>query len=229
MRWLWLLLFSPLWAEPTSVESEAAHYDGSTITLKGHVHVQNEMGELFAEKAILTKDEEKRTSVDFPWIELVHSVHFLLKKGQQLDCSRAWLDYTKKTSLIQGDPQLHFFDEHGEVFANSGIIDYVEDGKKLKPTKVTLVGDVKMVNEEKGQYALADTVEYFPDDEFMILKADPQKRVLFYDKKRSVELAAKEVHAKRDEEKRESVQGIGNVRFLFGAEELDKLQKNFRW
>ncbi|MCP5469057.1 MAG: hypothetical protein H7A36_00935 [Chlamydiales bacterium] len=221
---LLLLLFcSSLFAQQTSVESDDAHYNGSVITLTGKVHVENEMGELFADVAILTKDEAKTTRIDFPWIELKQNVRFDLEQGRHLLCDHAFLDYTKKTSLIVGS-QAHYSDDHGEVFANRAVIDYEEDGKQLRPTKVTLYDDVRMVNREKEQYALADTVEYFPAEERMILKGEC---VLFYDKERSVELSAKEVHAKRDEEKRESVRGIGNVRFLFGASEMDKLEQRF--
>ncbi len=223
MKWWLFLLIMPLCADATVVRSDAAHYDGATIVLKGHVHVEHEMGELFAERATLTKDEKKQTKLDFPWITLEKDVRFQLLKGRKLLCDTASCDYIEKRAFVEGG--LHYSDEHGEIYASRGVIDYVEEAGKLKPTQVTLMGDVQMVNLKRAHYALADRVEYFPDSELMILTAS--KRVLFYDKERGMELSAKEVHAKRDEDKRESVQGIGDVRFLFGVGEFEKLQSKF--
>ena len=79
-----------------------------------------------------------------------------------------------------------------------------------------------MKNRERPQYALADHVEYFPDEELLVMTA--KNRVLFYDEERGMELVAYEVRAKRDEDGKESVQGVGDVRFLFEADELEKLR-----
>ena len=222
MKWLFLFLCFPLFADATIVRSDNARYDGEYIILKGHVHVEHEMGELFAERATLTKDEEKQSKFDFPWIRLEKNVRFHLVQNRKLFCSTASCDYLEKKAFVEGG--LHYSDEHGEIYAKSGIIDYVDD-EKLRPVKVTLIGDVQIVNGKKEQYALADKVEYFPDLELMVLTAE--KHVLFYDKERGMELAAKEVRAKRDDEGQESVQGMGDVRFTFGAGEFEKLQGKF--
>jgi len=223
MRWLVLLVCVPLFGDPTVVSSDAARYDGEHIILRGHVHVEHEMGELFADRVTLTKDEEKQTKLDFPWIKLEDDVRFVLVEGRKLICANASCDYIKKQAYVEGG--LHYSDQHGEIYARSGIIDYIEEDKKLKPTRVTLEGEVQMVNQKRAQYALADRVEYFPEKELMVMTA--QKSVLFYDKERGMELSAKEVRARRDADGQDTVQGVGNVRFLFGAGEFEKLQGKF--
>ncbi|MCH9635727.1 MAG: hypothetical protein S4CHLAM81_09480 [Chlamydiales bacterium] len=217
MRFFPLLLTLPLFANPTVISSDAARYDGQTIILKGSVHVEHEMGELFAAHATLMRDEDKQSKLDFPWIKLEGDVRFCLPKERTLQCRFARCDAIEKKAYIEGG--LHYSDSHGELFAHRGIIDY-SDEDKLRPTKVTLLGQVQMSQEQ--QTALADEVEYFPDDELLIMTA--KNNVLFYDHERGFELAAKEVRAKRDEEGQESVQGVGDVRFVFSAEELEKMR-----
>lgn len=142
--------------------------------------------------------------------------------GLSIESQNAYYDGEKVTLC----GSVHVENEMGEIFANEGFVDCENNKKHLHAKKVTLLGDIRMINKKKGQYALADIVEYFPDQGLVILKGE---QVLFYDKNRGVELSAKEVHAKRDENKKESVQGIGDVRFLLDGPEMEKLQKKFQW
>ncbi|MFN0065537.1 MAG: hypothetical protein ACKVOH_04790 [Chlamydiales bacterium] len=229
MKYLALLLIcTTLFASETMVESDNARYDGNQITLKGHVVVENDMGRLSAGSAILLRDTEKSTDIDFPWIELYNDVYFLLLEGRQLKCDKAYLDHTKQQAKLVGNPLLHYFDGLGEVYANTALVDYAKVNGKLQATKVTLIGGVQMANSKNDQYALAEEVEYYPQEELMWLRGH-KERVLFYDRKKQVELSARVVRAQRDVDKRESVEGVGDVRFLFGAEELKKLKQGFAW
>jgi hypothetical protein len=229
---LLMLLTLHLSAFETIVESEDVHYNGECITLIGRVSVENSMGKLTAERAILKKDENKQTKIDFPWIELKHSVCLTLADGGTLQCDSVFLDYTQMTGFLYGCPQLIYKGDLGEIYADRAQVDYQEIDGKLEATKVTLYENVHLVNmgsEEKpgSQYALADEVTFFPQEQLTILESKNGK-VLFYDKQRDMQLSARKVRAQRDPlTKKESVQGIGDVRFVFGPEELEKIKQRF--
>ncbi|MCH9609685.1 MAG: hypothetical protein S4CHLAM45_00750 [Chlamydiales bacterium] len=113
----------------------------------------------------------------------------------------------------------------GDFCSDQAIVDHEKNDGKIHASKITLIGNVRMVNGEKTQYALADHVEYYPDEKMMIFESE--ERVLFYDKEKQMQLSAKKVRAKRDGE--DEVQGYGDVHFFFGADELENLKKQFKW
>jgi hypothetical protein len=226
-------LTSPLLSFETIVESEEAHYDGECITLIGNVHVENAMGTVCSEMAVLKKDPNHLTKIDFPWIELKSKIVLSLSEGGLLHCENLFLDYTNMTALIEGKPQVIYTDSIGEVYADRAQIDYRETDGTVEAVKVTLYDHVRLINmgtEEKpaSQYALADIVYYFPPERTMILEGK-QNRVLFYDTLRDIQLSARTVRAQRDViTKKESVQGLGDVRFVFGPDELNKIKTRFK-
>lgn len=230
---LLLLCFTwPLVAFETVVESDAVHYDGEWITLSGNVSVENSMGRITAERALLKKDAQKTTKIDFPWIELEHTVHLTLSDGSLLQCDLVSLDYTQMTSFFYGNPQVSYKSALGEVYADRAQVDYREVEGRLEATKVTLFDHVRLVNmgnEKKPafQYALADEMTYYPPEQLAILESKDSP-VLFYDKLRDMQLSARTVRASQDPTtKKESVQGVGDVRFVFGPEELEKIKHHF--
>jgi len=93
MRWWWIFLCAPLCANPTVVRSDSAHYNGTLLTLRGHVYVQHEMGEIHAAQASLKRDAEKSTKLDFPWIRLEEGVRLQLPKERELLCHSIFCDY----------------------------------------------------------------------------------------------------------------------------------------
>lgn len=230
---IFLFIACPLIAYETVVESDEARYNGELITLTGHVAVENTLGRVVADLAILKKDPEHRTKIDFPWIELKSNVQLNLSEGGILKCETLFLDYTAMSATIEGKPQVTYCDTLGEVYADRARIDYQEINGTLEATKVTLYDNVRLVNRgsvEKptSQYALADIVYYFPPSQEMILEGK-QNRVLFFDMLRDIQLSARRVQAQRDPvTQKESVQGIGDVRFVFGPDELDKIKTRFQ-
>lgn len=220
--------------DETIVESKMAHYDGERITLTGDVSVENAMGRLTAQKAILRRDEARTTKIDFPWIELSCDVALTLSNGGTMQCQNMSLDYTAMTCLLSGIPQVIYKTEEKEVLADHAKIDYEEREGTLHPTKIILTDHVQLISHgsietPSEQYALADAVIYFPDTQLMILEGQ-ENRVLFFDKARGMQLSARCVHAKRDPAtQKESIQGLGDVRFVFGPEELRKLKDRFQW
>jgi len=216
-----ILLLTPLlgFGEPLSVDSEIAHYDGQCITLKGDVIIEHAMGTLCAQSALLQKDVNKTTSIEFPWITLKEHVHLQLKEGGALSCTTLQLDHLKMTSVLTGDPQVVYTDTLGEIYADHAHIDYIKENGSLTATKITLLDNVRLINGSTS--ALADRVFYDPQEQLVILEGDAN-RVLFYDAEKQMQLSAKTVHAKKN-----SIQGFGDVRFIFGPDELEKIKTQF--
>lgn len=223
----------------TTVESDFAHYDGHELILKGHVVVVNPMGRLAAEEALLERDAEGKSSIDFPWLHLTNDVVIVFSNGGLLRCHKVDLDYHLSIAILKGPPQIYYKDEMGELYADWAQIDYEEQNGKFQPKKVSLRGNVQMIgnsslNKDKDkptlQYALADNVDYFPLEERMTLKGDEGRSVLFYDRLKEMQLSAHTVHASRNPiDGKEKVQGMGDVRFVFKQEELEKLKTRFKW
>lgn len=228
-RWFWLLLFFPLylWGDETVVESDEVYYNGEIITLIGHVMVENVMGQVRAEKAVLTRDEKASTKIDFPWIELSQAVTLILSNGGEVACDHVFLDHMKMTSHLQG--KVCYMDTIGQVRADEAFVDYTEVDDSIQPTQVRLLKNVQLINLETDQYALADLVTYYPDEQLMILEGK-EHRVLFFDKKNDMQISAFKVRVMRNLiTKKESVQGVGDVRFVFGQDEMNKLKERFQW
>lgn len=228
--WLWVFLL-PLcvFANETVVESNEAHYNGQTITLIGDVIVENAMGRVSAKKAVLRRDAAGITKIDFPWIELISAVTLTLPNGNYLNCEYVFLDYTKMTSHCTGNPQIAYSDERTEVWADEAYVDYIEAEGSIQPVKVRLVNNVSLINLQCDQYALAERVTYYPKEQLMVLEGK-ENRVLFFDKQQNMQISAHTVRAKRNlETHKDSIQTVGNVRFMFGPEELCKLKERFQW
>lgn len=241
-KWLYycLLLTVPLVAEQktTTVESEMAQYDGHLLTLKGKVVVVNALGTLSAENAFLRKDEEGQGRIDFPYLSLIDSVSFAFSNGALLTCQKVDIDYNASIAHFKGLPQIYYKDETGELFADTAEIEYSEREGKFVPEHISLHGNVQMAaaaapeknNTLAIQYALADHVDYFPEDKRMILQGEEGKRVLFYDRAKEMQLSARTVYASRGSgDGKESIQGVGDVCLVFKQEELEKLKKRFQW
>jgi len=216
----------------TVVESDEVHYNGETITLMGNVSVENAMGKVTANLAILKKDAERKTTIDFPWIELKQNVCLTLTEGGILRCTSLSFDYTQMTSFFFGSPQVTYTDTVGEIYADRAKVDYQEVNGSLEAVRIILFDNVRLVNMETlekpaSQHALADEVHYFPKERSTILEGK-NAPVLFYDQQRDIQLSAYTVRAERDPvTKKETIQGVGNVRFTFGPEELEKIKERF--
>lgn len=236
-----LFMASCLYAKEntTTVEADSARYDGHELVLKGHVIVENPMGKLSAEEAVLKRDEKGTSDIDFPWLHLSREVALFFSDGGALKCQEVYVDYQLSIATFEGPPQIYYKDEMGELFADWAQVDYVNKDGKFQPQKVSLRGNVQMVGSPKAhqdpgkpsvQYALADSVDYFPEEERMVLTSGEGRSVLFYDHSKEMQLSARTVHASRSPvDGKESVQGIGDVRFIFKQEEFEKLKQRFKW
>jgi len=138
--------------------------------------------------------------------------------------------------VVEGK-QVYFQDYLGEIYADKVTLDYEHVDGSLKPLKVTLEGNVNLLNRSRVnreeteaflQYAIADIVEFYPKKHLMMLTSYPKNRVLFFDKVNSLQVSAPTVKIIRDPlMKKESIQGIGDVRLNFIDQEFNKLKKHF--
>lgn len=227
-----LMLLSTLYsADTTRVTSNDATYDGNQIILSGHVTIENVMGIVHADQALLKRDLEGNSKIDFPWAELSQNVVAELSDGGVFHCQKMIFDYENLRSDFLGPGEIHYKGPQGEVFAHAATIDFRKKDQTIEPIKMTLWGGVRMIHKEPAeQYALADIVEYYPEEEVVLLKGKSQEHVLFFDESRGIQLAASQVKVKKNGESgKEQVQGIGDVSFLFKESELAKLKDRFQW
>lgn len=156
------------------------------------------------------------------------------------------VDHHKMEVLLQSpiDPQgntcagkqVFYYDNLGEVQADKATIYYQNIGEKLAVSRLTLEGNVYIVD-HKGMkadggenkplhYALADFVEYTPNNRQMYLGSRNGRRVLFYDKINQLQVSAPALRITRDQQtKKEAIKGFGDVRFNFLNAELEQLLK----
>jgi lipopolysaccharide export system protein LptA len=138
---------------------------------------------------------------------------------------------------IPEDKQVYFEDILGDVFADQMDIFYEWNNQSFHPTKLKMTGHVKILNrfdghvQESGsvlQYVLADAVEYFPGSKEMILSSQNGRRVLLFDQVNHLQMSAPSLRIKRDDAtQKDSIQGIGDVRFTFIEKEKERFKQSF--
>lgn len=140
-----------------------------------------------------------------------------------------------KVLLDKGAKQIRYSDPLGDFYADQVVVNYKEERGRLVPKHLSLSGHVRMTNQigTKGgtacQYALADHLEFSPESEELLLTASEQTgRILFYDEVNQVKMSAPGLTMSRGEKSRE-IKGLGDVRFSFFDEEVEKLKERFRF
>jgi lipopolysaccharide export system protein LptA len=219
----------------TTIQADNACFDGAKIVLTGNVEVLNESCRISSKKAVLYRDEEKLSRLDFPWVDLLEGVSASFYGKYFLNCSQVHFDHLTKKLHFTGKERVYFYDDIRKIYADRAEVDYEERGEDFEIKKILLTGNVEMYSfallqnqnvQKNDRYALADFVEYYPEEEVVLLKSDINKRVLFFDKSQSITISAPMVRAER-REGREMIEGIGDVRFTFKEEELTKLKNRF--
>ena len=131
--------------------------------------------------------------------------------------------------------QVHFQDDMGEIYADKIIIKYALVNNTPAPTHMVLEGHVHLMNrcaiDAEGpylQFALADRVEYKAEAKEVHLSAKGKGRILFFDKLNNLQVSAPGLKIRRDQvTKKDSIQGVGNVRFSFIEKEFAEMNKYF--
>jgi lipopolysaccharide export system protein LptA len=144
---------------------------------------------------------------------------------------QAFVDSPVTSGKVPFDQQMCYQDGEFTVYADKANLEYSIVDDALQPVSLTMRGNVRLRSQEEEsppRAAIADRVNYSPATRTLILTANPGKRVLFWDQQQAMRISATEVHVTYDAESgKESVKGVGNVKFAFTAEESDKLQKYF--
>lgn len=139
--------------------------------------------------------------------------------------------------LVQEEMQLALQDQKGDIFADKALIKYEIDDENWVPNKIVLRGNVRIYHRlpvayndlhKIQQYVLADRVDFWPKTHEMLFKAAPAKRVLLFDSQNELEVSAPSLKIVRDvATKKESIQGMGDVRFHLNDLEIEELKKKF--
>lgn len=146
--------------------------------------------------------------------------------------------FTDSMGKVNQEKQVFFYDQLGEIQADKMTIFYEQVEGKPIARKVKLEGNVFMLDHKKAEdvnnnerpfihYAISDVVEYtLGDRETHLYASEEGHRVLFYDKINHLQISAPALKIIRDQEtKKESIKGIGDVRFHFLDSELEQLRK----
>lgn len=219
------------------------------LTLKDHVTIfQKGMGELAAEDEVrfhLRRVDGKRhldTIESIGMTVLTHKEendaqnHVLVCKGNVI-VDHPGMKIAMKSPDLQEVNQISYNDTRGEMHADKALVEYEVLDKNIVPKMITLEGHVRMKNnhadnpaEEPQQlsYALADKVEYNPATKEVLFQANRGGRVLFFDQANNLQVSAPALRIKRDAvTKKDSIKGIGNVRFSFIQHEFEQLKQSF--
>lgn len=226
-----------------------------TLVLTGDVDLhQNDALHLFTDHELTLSqvmEEGKRTLRAIRSPQNTHISYVDPQKGhvRKIHCpgpfsiNHETQEMSMRGSLISDDErekdrhQVHIDDVLGEMYADRVDVQYAWVEGKIIPGKMVLDGHVRLMNrfdghiEEAGSilhYGLADRVEYFPKEHEMVLTCREGGRVLFFDKVNNVQMSAPSLKVRHDPKtKKESIQGVGDVRFTFVERELDKLKSYF--
>lgn len=136
------------------------------------------------------------------------------------------------------DNQVIFRDSLGEMHSDALIIHYQHLAGKVVPSRMVAEGNVYLLD-RKGtpanenapllHYALSDKAEYEFDSKEVLFSSVQKNRVLFYDKINNLQISAPALKIKRDNSNnKESIHGIGDVRFSFLEKESEKLKERFK-
>ncbi len=137
---------------------------------------------------------------------------------------------TEDDAVIEGK-QIHYEESKIGIDADMATIEYsILQSGALQPASLRLMGNVRIASKDhlKEQCGLADRVSYSPATKTLILAADPEQRVLFWDQEQALSVSAQEIHITQDPEtKKQSVKGVGKVKFSFTEEENSLLSRLF--
>jgi lipopolysaccharide export system protein LptA len=209
------------------------------LTLRDNVIIESSLAKITSEKKIEVQRSGKNWDsfrsfgkATYTYNDEYSGKHILTTLGE------VFVDYDNLEVSIEksnlDNRQVFYTDRVGNIRADTIKVEYSEN---LKPHKITLKGDVCMVNDAPFdqhseqlvlQYALADAVEYFPEEEFMLLWCVNGKKVLFYDQINEVQVSAASIEYKRDDNTSHgAIKGVGNVCIKLSEEELEKIKQRF--
>lgn len=253
-----------IYSNRTAENTERIDFTGDTltwdarnqvITLRDHVQLnQKGLGQLTTDKEITiyqntVNGKSQLSSIESTGTTVLTRLEENKKVEHHLIChGKMVVDHVKlevhmdspagPDGSVSENDQVFFDDPMGEIHADRLKLQYEIADKGMVPKKLTLEGNVKMLNSYAAasdqssslvQYALADIVEYYPQTKEAVFSTrSGGRRVLFYDKVNDLQVSAPGLKIKRNEvTKKDSVKGIGDVRFSFIEHEFEQLRRRF--
>jgi lipopolysaccharide export system protein LptA len=217
------------------------------ITQNGTVQVQTDheifiIQDLVNGKRILRSIQSpQKTQISYLDSEKSHAHHIHCPGSLLIDHESQTISFqglSDSSGQIEESQQVYIEDVLGEMYADYVHMNYIWQERQLVPEKIILEGHVRLLNrfdghlEESGSllhYALADRVECLPKQKEMTLDAAKNNRVLFFDKVNNVQMSAPSLKIRHDDTTgKDSIQGLGDVRFTFIEKELEQLKQRFR-
>lgn len=217
------------------------------VTQNGTFHIQTDdeiaimQTDMQGKKTLRSIQSLKNTQISYQDVQKgnTHKIHcpgaLLIDHEQQ---QMTFQGITNANPSPQAHQQVYIEDLLGDLYADRVQVFYTWKERHLIPEKIILEGNVRLLNrfdghlEESGSilhYALADRVEYLPSQQEMTLSSTKGQRVLFFDKVNQVQMSAPSLKIRRDvTTQKETIQGVGDVRFTFIEKEMEQIKKHFR-
>lgn len=170
------------------------------------------------------------------------SKHCLNSQGSILfnqDQLHTVMNSPQEDGIVLKEQQLYYEEEGFVVYADHALVEYAIVDKVLSPHALTLKGNIRLASRENQKqvdsklpqrrlYSLADRLTYSLTTKTLILSANPDKKVLFWDETEGVQLSAPEVQITPDPEtKQPAVRGIGKVHLTLTPEEQARFHQFF--
>lgn len=234
-----------------SFSSDLLVWDSSknNLTLEKNVIIQDKMlGTLTTDQHVNIQMNDKNVckSIECQGLSVLNHLDNENKYTHTIVChGQIYIDQENKTTFLNSptlsngtvlqDSQVYFHDPFGKIHANTLTIYYRDVQGKILPEKVILEGNVKIdsefqeTEEAVKQYALADKAEYLVENKQLMLSSNAPSRVLFYDSIHQLQVSAPALYIRRDQvTQKESIQGVGDVRFQFVNDELAQMLEKFQ-
>jgi hypothetical protein len=140
----------------------------------------------------------------------------------------SWIE-PSKIKFSRGSEQVFLHDAKGTMGANEAIV-LLNSDREVE--KVLLSGEVMIENnfgvqKSHPQIVLADRATYEPKDKRLHLEAEPANRVIYCDRLNNFTLSAPAIKAILDQEHRQRIEGVGDVRFDLAESEWEQVKKRF--
>ncbi len=141
-----------------------------------------------------------------------------------------------RVGTVPRDEQVFFCDGSGELHSDVLDIDYVSNEGQIVPSHIAAQGNTCIkgrlghpLTEGAAQYALCDVLEYWPDQQRILLSAR-EGRVALLDRPNGVAVSAPAVEVRRDlVTKKDVVKGLGDVRFSLLDREYQRIKERFNF
>ena len=210
----------------------------STLSLKGHVHLQDpSLGTVVADEEVkVIQTDREISSIKTQGKTTVNylNTHKLTCFGT-IDLNKTKLQGNLTSPLLNGsvpsDQQISYQEEEITIFADTGYMEYTIRDGQIEPIAMSLKGNVHLFSHDPSKpvsYGITDRITYSPTTRTFILSADPGKRVIFISDDDGTRISAQEVHITQDPEThKQTVKGIGNVHLALSSEEEALIQKIF--